>query len=192
MNMISKRRVFNLIFVTASIFFITSCSKTENATNITDSSSEKTLPKNVSLQKINFKQWDKQLKSYQPNIVVVDAWAMWCSSCIKRFPKMVELSKKYQNENVKFVSLNLDDHTNTEAVTDAEAFLHKMNATFDNFHIDENLIDAFERFNLIGIPAVFIYDKNSKEQFRLTGDNPNSQFTEKDIEASVIELLKST
>ncbi|MGH1469618.1 MAG: TlpA disulfide reductase family protein [Cellvibrionaceae bacterium] len=188
MNKTNKPRSFYLIFI---FFIMTGCSKSEvNGGNL--SSSSKGIKHDISLKNINFQQWDKQLKSYQPNIVVVDAWAMWCSSCIKRFPKMVELSEKYQSEQVVFVSLNLDDHTNTEAVAEAEVFLKKMNATFDNFHIDENLIDAFERFGLIGIPAVFIYDKNGKEKFRLTGDNPNSQFTEKDIENSVIELLKNT
>ncbi len=180
------RTFFTLLTIT-SFLFAAGCSKTETSVDVT-----KPGLKSAELKKINFKQWDNQLKSYRPNIVVVDAWAMWCTSCIKRFPKMVELSKKYRDEDVKFVSLNLDDHNDLEAVASAEVFLQKMDATFDNFHIDENLLDAFEKFNLIGIPAVFIYDKNGKESFRLTGDNPNSQFTEKDIEASVLQLLKQS
>lgn len=141
------------------------------------------------LKAIGFQEWDRQLASYQPSVVVVDMWAMWCTSCIKRFPKMVEMNKKYAPQGVQFVSLNLDNRDDTQAVKDAEKFLKEMNATFDNFHMDENLIDAFEHFNLIGIPAVVIYDGEGKERYRLTGTNPNKQFTDKDIEAAVKELL---
>jgi len=121
--------------------------------------------------------------------VVVDAWAMWCTSCIKRFPKMVEMEKAFEGKNVQFVSLNLDDHQKTEAVAQAAAFLEEIGATFDNYHMNENLIDAFDHFDLIGIPAVLIYDKHGKERYRLTGDNPNRQFTDKDIENAINELL---
>lgn len=177
-------------FSLIAIISLFGCSKSNSPETVSDTA-ESTNDTGVTLRKIGFSTWDKQLKAYQPNIVVVDAWAMWCSSCIKRFPKMVELDKKYREKPVTFVSLNLDDHTNTEAVADAEEFLINMGATFDNFHIDENLIDAFEHFDLIGIPAVFIYDQNGEEKFRLTGDNPNNQFTEKDIESSIIVLLNN-
>lgn len=143
----------------------------------------------VQLKAIGFQEWDRQLASYKPSIVVVDMWAMWCTSCIKRFPKMVEMHEEYAPRGVEFVSLNLDNRDDTAAVQQAEQFLKEMNATFDNFHMDENLINAFEHFNLIGIPAVVIYDGEGKERYRLTGTNPNKQFTDKDIEAAVNELL---
>lgn len=143
----------------------------------------------VQLKKVGFAEWDKQLASYRPDVVVVDAWAMWCTSCIKRFPKMVEMKKAYSDKNVHIVALNLDEHQDTQTLKEAEAFLTEIGATFDNYHMDENLIDAFDHLGLIGIPAVLIYDGEGNERFRLTGDNPNDQFTDKDIEAAINELL---
>ena len=64
-----------------------------------------------------------------------------------------------------------------------------MNAVFDNFWMDENLMIAFEKLNLIGIPAVIIYDRNGDERYRLTGDDPNNQYSGKDIEKAIQELL---
>ena len=48
---------------------------------------------------------------------------------------------------------------------------------------------AFEKLNLIGIPAVIIYDRNGDERYRLTGDDPNNQYSGKDIEKAIQELL---
>jgi hypothetical protein len=38
---------------------------------------------------------------------------------------------------------------------------------------------------LIGVPAVTIYDRSGKLTQKLTGDNPNRQFTEADVEAAL-------
>lgn len=143
----------------------------------------------IQLRNIGFAEWDQQLASYQPNIVVVDAWAMWCSPCIERFPKMVEMNQKYRDQGVAFVSLNLDDHNDQAAVAKAGDFLREQQARFDHFHMDENLIDAFDHLGLKGIPAVLIYDGTGEERFRLTGNNPNSQFTDEDIDEAVQQLL---
>jgi thiol-disulfide isomerase/thioredoxin len=141
------------------------------------------------MKPVSFQEWERQLASYQPSVVVVDLWAMWCTSCIKRFPKMVDMHDEYSPKGVQIVALNLDNRQDTMAVQQAQEFLNEINATFDNYHMDENLIDAFERFKLVGIPAVIIYDGQGRERFRLTGDNPNDQFTDEDIENAINELL---
>src|SRR5690606_25942426 len=115
-------------------------------------------------------------------------WAMWCTSCIKRFPKMVDMHDEYAPKGVQIVALNLDNRDDPATVQHAQGFLREINASFDNYHMNENLIDAFDHFNLIGIPAVIIYDGEGRERFRLTGDNPNNQFTDADIEAAINEL----
>lgn len=179
LDLSSTIKPIKLFLLSFSLLFISACEqKTEQS------------PAAVELTPISYNNWTKKLQDYRPDIVVVDMWAMWCTSCIKRFPKMVELNEKYANQGVKFVSLNLDDYQNTGAVESADVFLKEMNARFDNFHINENLIDTFEKLKLKGIPAVAIYDGAGKERYRLTGDNPNKQFTDADIEAAIEALLK--
>lgn len=134
-------------------------------------------------------EWIEQLNTYQPNIVVVDMWATWCSTCLEEFPKIIDLHKRYKDQGVQFVSMNLDDHNDQPSLKNAEKFLRKMNASFDNFWMDENLMATFERLDLIGIPAVIIYDRNGEERYRLTGDDPNNQYTGKDIENAIKQLL---
>ncbi len=141
------------------------------------------------MKPIDYQQWIHKLESHLPSIVVVDMWAMWCVSCIERFPEMVKMHARYKNDNIVFASMNLDDRDDPESLSAANDFLRSMNAQFDHYRMDENLMVAFEKTNLIGIPAVLIYDREGKERYRLTGDNPNQQFSEDDVEQAIINLL---
>jgi thiol-disulfide isomerase/thioredoxin len=141
------------------------------------------------LKAISFDEWNQVLSEQHGKIVVVDMWAMWCTSCIERFPKMVEISNRYNKNQVSIIGLNLDDREDTLSLKMAEEFLHKVKANFANYHLNENLMEAFSRLNLIGIPAVIIYDRQGNEFKRLTGDNPNKQFSDKDIDHALKNLL---
>lgn len=144
----------------------------------------------VSLQPITYTEWLDQLEGFKGKIVVVDFWATWCGPCLERFPKLVEFHDSYSGQNVQFVSICLDDPSDIDAVETAELFLQQNQATFTNYLMDENALDAFEKFDLLGIPAVFVYDRSGILQFRLTGDDPRNQFTEADVERAILELME--
>jgi len=154
--------------------------------------SNKTAPTTfkLSYKEIKLSQWQETISRYKGNILVVDMWATWCSSCLKRFPHMVEMNKKYADKNVKFISLLLEDPEEPEAIENAKNFLIKQKADFDHYFMDENIMVSFEKLDLLGIPTVFIYSSESELVNRLTGDNPNKQFTELDIEKAINSLLK--
>lgn len=143
----------------------------------------------IELIPITYQEWTQKLAGYAPDIVVVDMWATWCAPCIERFPKMVELHKKYGDRGVRFVSMNLDSREDEPALKMAEQFLINTNATFENYMMNENLLKAFEMLDLLGIPTVLVYGPDGQERFRLTGDNPNNQFTDRDIESAIESLL---
>lgn len=143
----------------------------------------------VTLEPTTFDQWQQQLSAYRPAIVVVDMWATWCDTCVKRFPKMVALDREYRDRGVRFVSMLLEDPEEPGVVELAEAFLKRQNATFDNFRMVENLMESFERLDLIGLPAVLIYDRSGALKHKLTGDDPNDQADDADVEAALIAML---
>ncbi|MBS3152398.1 thioredoxin [Candidatus Woesearchaeota archaeon] len=58
----------------------------------------------LELNKDNF---EKELK--ENKILILDAWAIWCSPCKATSPIFEELSKEIKN--VKFAKLNVDDNT---------------------------------------------------------------------------------
>ena len=141
------------------------------------------------LQPVSFAQWDTVLQEQHGHITVVDFWASWCSPCIERFPHMVEMHHKYKDRGVRFISLNFDEQGDTESIDWANDFLARIKAVFPNYHMDENMTVAFERLDLLGLPAVRIYDTDGTETQRLSGDNPYKQFTEKDVENALLDLL---
>ncbi len=142
------------------------------------------------LAPVTFDAWVDELSALKGQIVVVDMWATWCLPCIERFPHMVELANEYRGRGVTFVSLCLDDRDDEAALSLAESFLTEQQATFPNFLMDEVVTRAFEKLGLLGIPAVFIYEPAGDLRYRLTGDDPNNQFTDADVEKAIAELLE--
>jgi thiol-disulfide isomerase/thioredoxin len=146
----------------------------------------------VTLTPITYEDWTSRIGEFKGQILVVDFWATWCAPCVERFPHMVELYKRYKDRGVQFASMCLDDRSESEAVEAARLFLQKNNAVFFNYLMDENILEAFEKLDLLGIPAVFIYDQAGEMRYRLTGDDPRDQFTEEDVEAAIEELLRQS
>lgn len=144
----------------------------------------------VTLVPVTFPQWQKRLADYRGQIVLIDFWATWCAPCVERFPHIVQLYENYGRRGIRFVSMDLDDKSDPQALERARQFLIKHNAAFDNFRMDEVVPDAFEHLDLLGIPAVFIYDRAGKLRYRLTGDNPNKQYTNEDVDKAVEELVQ--
>ena len=146
-------------------------------------------PAPTRMQAVSFDEWDAILESQRGNITVVDFWASWCTPCIERFPHMVEMHHAYHDKGVRFISLNLDEQGDGESLDWCNDFLASTKAVFANYHMDENMSEAFERLDLLSLPAVRIYATDGTEAYRLSGDNPYQQFTEKDVEQAVLELL---
>jgi len=48
------------------------------------------------------------------------------------------------------------------------------------------------KLDLLGIPAVFIYGPDGSLRYRLTGDDPNNQFTDADVDEAIEELLAAS
>lgn len=141
------------------------------------------------MQVIKLDQWREILADQQPHIVVVDLWASWCVSCIERFPKMVEMARRYQGRGVRFLTLDLDDPRDQAGIDWANDFLARIGAGSANYHLAENLMRSFEELNLMALPVVLVYDGQGRERYRLTNDDPNRQFTDADVEAAIRKLL---
>ena len=140
----------------------------------------------VKLEKLNWSQFQKRLANPKVKYTVVDAWSTTCPPCKENFPHVVEMHRKYAPKGLAIISLSLDDPTDKAAATEAERFLKEKKAVFANVLLDD---DGFDKLNINGIPAVFIYGPDGKEVKRFTMDDPNNQFTYDEVEKAIVELL---
>lgn len=182
MNRIAKRSL--ALLLATGLGSLASCSDDQSSVSNGDAKIEMTP--------LAMSEWDGRLADYPPQIVVVDYWATWCTPCIERFPHMVEMAEKYGDQGVSFVAFNLDDPSDTQAVAQANDFLNEVGAGgMDNLTIETSMFDAMEHLDLISIPAVSIYDRSGEEVVKLTGDDPNNQFDEEDVEQAIQETLNN-
>jgi hypothetical protein len=55
--------------------------------------------------------------------------------------------------------------------------------------MDENILDAFQDLGVQGIPAVFMYDRTGRQRYFLNADDPNRQFTTRDVSDALATLV---
>jgi thiol-disulfide isomerase/thioredoxin len=117
-------------------------------------------------------------------VVVVDVWATWCGTCLYSIPKLIELRKKYQDELVEIVGVDVDD----DGWAKVKPFLKKhseMNYTMavpyppSSFQL-KSIVDLKPLGNVSAIPTVFVVDR----QGRLAG-----KFIETGHEQEVDDLV---
>jgi thiol-disulfide isomerase/thioredoxin len=95
------------------------------------------------------------LADYKGKVVYLDFWASWCSPCKDSFPWMSAMQKKYKEQGVEFIAINVD-----RKAQDAKAFLLKTPAEFTvAFDHKGSTPKAYE---VMGMPTAFLIDREGK------------------------------
>src|SRR5690606_8503275 len=123
------------LLVTASLLLLAGCAEAQ------PDRSEQQIEE-VTLEAVTYVEWLRRLEPMHGDIVVVDTWTTWCIPCSERFPHMVESHEKYAGQGGRFVSMCLDDRDDPEPVKSAEGLLKRQNASFTNYLMDGNVLDA--------------------------------------------------
>lgn len=98
---------------------------------------------------------------YKGKVLVVDVWAIWCSSCIKHLPDFVALSEKYKGKNVQFICVSIDRQKNFPAW---KKKLEELGlSVLDNYVADVEAGSSFEGdYCISGIPRYLVIDASGK------------------------------
>lgn len=154
-----------------------------------------TEPADTAEQKVSLviKSWEDTqqfIAAQDADLVVVDFWSTSCVPCIREFPHLVELYRKFRDRGVQCVSVCCDyegiaDTPPEKLVGPALAFLRKHNATFPNILLSTPSDEFYDAFDLGSIPAVAVYARGGKLLKRFDNDQATSEedsFTyEKDV-----------
>lgn len=110
-------------------------------------------------------------------VVVVDVWSTSCVPCMKEFPHLVELARRWP-EDVVCISLNVDylglpSAPPPTVVPKVAAFLNSQTANADNLiHLvsSEPDTDVLAKLDVESMPAILVTDRSGQQVAKLTID----------------------
>ena len=182
-----------LVPVVAVVALALPACDTDQATQTKKDAAGKNGPaKEVTVTEVGVEALDKAIADAKGKVVVVDFWATWCGPCVKKFPHLVEMHKKYADKGLVCVSISMDkagpgDEYKQEKVLD---FLKEKEAAFPNFIVanpeaDEKKIEArFGEFS--GIPYMVVFDKTGRRAW----DSASSPFPPKESAEKLEKLIQ--
>lgn len=115
----------------------------------------------------NHKGGTTSLEDLKGKYVYVDVWATWCGPCIAEIPSIKILEAEYQDKNIQFVSISIDDAMRSGG-GDFDVAKNKWRTMVD----EENLVgiqlfsdknwesDFVKGYNIQGIPRFILIDPN--------------------------------
>jgi thiol-disulfide isomerase/thioredoxin len=122
---------------------------------------------NVPLALLDHAQIKKLVTSHAGKVVVVDVWSTSCIPCMKGFPNLVALHKKYGPDKVACVSVSIDyvgggDDTPEKYRDKVQRFLNHQKAAFDNVLATEESDTMMAKFDIDSPPAILVYGRKGK------------------------------
>jgi thiol-disulfide isomerase/thioredoxin len=142
----------------------------------------------VRLEVVKYDRLAEVVRAARGKVVVVDVWATYCLPCKKEFPNLVRLHQTYGSQGLVCLSVSVDTKSK-EKIEAALQFLRKQGATFGNFLLDEEPEVWQKKWNVKGVPVVFVFDREGRRAAKFNADDPDHPFTYEDVEKLVKQLL---
>lgn len=139
----------------------------------------------ITVTKVTYDELDKAVKSHRGKVVLIDVWFRGCAPCVKKFPHLVAMHKKYGPRGLVCVSLNPVD-TDPKDRAKVEKFLTEKGASFPNYILDdneENWKKWNEKYPTNVTPAVILFDRKG-ERVKVIEEPEDAK-----VEADVGKLL---
>jgi len=106
---------------------------------------------------------------YKGKVLVLDFYATWCEPCRRSVPHLIELQKKYEDQGLHVIGLNVGGPDDPAEVP---AFAKEFGIQYTLAQPDEELVTV-----LLGdeqaIPQTFVFDRQGQLAQRLIGYGPN-------------------
>ncbi len=93
-----------------------------------------------------------KLSALKAPIVILNFWASWCVPCLDKFPKLVQLKKKYSDDEVMVIGIN-GDHINQNKM------IKKMKDKFSlNFPLVADNGNLINIFSVSKLPTAMLFE----------------------------------
>ena len=111
-----------------------------------------------------------QLADYNGKVVLLDFYATWCGPCRAETPHLVELHKRYAQEGLQVIGLNVGGETDQDQVPE---FAREFGIQFPLAVPDDDLVDDYLGLNR-NIPQTVVVDRQGKVVQRFVGYSDES------------------
>lgn len=91
-------------------------------------------------------------------IQIVNFWATWCQPCLEEMPSMMNLKKKFKDDEIEIFAINTDDEDQLKAIGKIKKKL-KINNEFTMILDQKSQIS--DQFDITAIPVTVVF-KNGK------------------------------
>ena len=106
---------------------------------------------------------------FKGQVLVLDFYATWCEPCRRSVPHLIELQKKYENQGLRVVGLNVGGGDDEEKVP---AFAKEFGIQYTLASPDDELV-TFLMNGVDAIPQTFVFDRQGQLAERLIGYGEN-------------------
>jgi thiol-disulfide isomerase/thioredoxin len=136
------------------------------------------------------------IASHNGKVVVMDCWSTSCEPCVKEFPNLVALHKKYGPEKVACISLSFDYEglgKPEDVLPVVQDFVEKQGATFDNVLCRDDSETLYKKMNLASVPAVYVYKRDGELAKRFDNEDakkPEDAFNYEHVGKLVEQLVE--
>lgn len=144
---------------------------------------------------VRFATWDQLLSvaSSTGKVTVVDLWSLSCTPCLKKFPELVDLKRRYPDQ-IEAIGANADFDGREKFPPacyreDVERFLDTVEADFPNFILETPCEDLHRNLGIASLPAVFVFSSDGKLVKRFCDVGATKGFTYQDDIMPLVERL---
>lgn len=142
---------------------------------------------------VDYAAWEKvrQTATQSGKMTVLDVWSLACGPCLKEFPNLVAMQKRF-GDKVVAIGANVDfDGRKSRPPESYEPkvteFLSNVEAEFDNFIVQTPSDEVFEAIGIGSIPAVLVFDADGQLAKQFSDVGETAGFT---YEADIVPLVE--
>jgi thiol-disulfide isomerase/thioredoxin len=105
------------------------------------------------------------ISEYKGKVLVLDFYATWCVPCRDSVPHLIGLQKKYEDQGLRVIGLNVGGPGDEEEVP---AFAKEFGIQYTLGKPDQELV-TFLLSDVDAIPQTFVFDREGKLVERMIG-----------------------
>jgi thiol-disulfide isomerase/thioredoxin len=109
-----------------------------------------------------------KLDDFRGQAVVLDFYATYCPPCLEEIPHLVTLQRRYGNEGLKVIGLNVGGEEDQAKVP---AFVQRFSIQYSLGNPDWEFVDTMFSGNS-SIPQTMVYDREGRLVKHFTGYDP--------------------